>query len=314
MLGSYPNRYILISPVKDEEKYVEATLRSVVAQSLRPYRWIILDDGSRDATPEILRRYAEKHDWIQVVRIERDASRLPGPAEIRAFVQGYELVKDGDFDFVVKLDCDLELPPNYFELLCKEFHEDDSLGLASGHYLEQRKGDWHAVPMPEYHVAGASKMYRKKCYTDIRGLQFSIAWDTIDEIRALEMGWKTRHYDELEFYHLKTLGSGVGQLRTNLMHGEIYYLTGGGLGFFLLKLLYRVHRSKPFLIGSLAILWGYLKCWLSEKPRLVSDSEAKRYQQMLNKSMVDGFSSLFSWTAKNKKTRGNRYVWDMWHF
>lgn len=314
MCEAHSNKYILISPVKDEEKYVEATLRSVVAQTLKPYRWIILDDGSCDATPEILRRYAEKYEWIQVVRIERDAARLPGSAEIRAFARGYEMVKDEDFDFVVKLDSDLELPPNYFEYLCQKFEGDESLGLASGHYLEARDGQWKPVPMQEYHVAGASKMYRKQCYTDIGGLVFSRAWDTIDEIRAQERGWMTRHYDDLEFYHLKTLGSGVGQLRTNIMHGEIYYLTGGGIGFFLLKLLYRVHRSKPFLIGSLAILWGYLKCWLSGEARLVSDSEAKRYRGMLNHSMRNGFSSLFWWTAKSKKTGNNRYVWDMWRF
>lgn len=314
MCEAHSNKYILISPVKDEEKYVETTLRSVVAQTLKPYRWIILDDGSRDATPEILRRYAEKYEWIQVVRIERDAARLPGSAEIRAFAQGYEMVKDEDFDFVVKLDTDLELPPNYFEYLCRKFEEDKSLGLASGHYLEYLKGRWAAIPMPEYHVAGASKMYRKKCYTDIGGLIFARPWDTVDEIRAMERGWATRHFDELEFYHLKLLGSGVGQTQTNIMHGEIYYLTGGGIGFFLLKLLYRVHRSKPFLLGSLAILWGYLKSWMEGKPRLVSDSEAKRYRQLLNKSTRDAISSLFRSTSNGNETRGNRYVRDMWNF
>ena len=314
MSVSGQDRYVLITPVKDEEKYIEATLRSVAAQTLKPCRWIILDDGSRDATPEILRRYAEKYEWIQVVRIERDAKRLPGSAEIRAFAQGYEMTKDEEFDFVVKLDGDLELPLHYFEYLCDKFREDESLGLASGHYLERRKGRWNPIPMPEYHVAGASKMYRRKCYADIGGLEFSSAWDTIDEIRAFERGWTTRHFDELEFYHLKTEGSGVGQFRTNIMHGEIYYLTGGGIAFFLLKLLYRVHRSKPFLLGSLAILWGYLKCWMSGQPTLVSDSEARRYRQMLSRNMRDGFSSIFSWTFKRKKTRGNRYVWDMWNF
>ncbi len=314
MTPRYRSRYILISAVKDEEKYVEATLRSVAAQTLLPWRWIVLDDGSSDATPEILRRYAEKYAWIKVVRIERDASRLPGSAEIRAFARGYEMVTGEDFDFVVKLDGDLELPPNYFEFLCRKFHEDESLGLASGHYLENLNGRWTPIPMPEYHVAGASKMYRKKCYTDIGGLVFSRAWDTVDEIRALEMGWTARHFDELEFYHLKLEGSGVGQIRTNVMLGEVYYLTGGGIGFFLLKLLYRIQRSKPFLIGSLAILWGYLKCWKSGEPRVVSDSEAKRYREMLNQSMLDGISSMFSWTTKSRKTGSDRYVWDMWNF
>ena len=314
MSVSGQNRYVLITPVKDEEKYIEATLRSVAAQTLKPCRWIILDDGSSDATPEILRRYAEKYEWIQVVRIERDANRLPGSAEIRAFVRGYEIIKDDEFDFVVKLDGDLELPPHYFEYLCDQFNADESLGLASGHYLEHRKGRWNPIPMPEYHVAGASKMYRKKCYTDIGGLEFSRAWDTVDEIRAWERGWTTRHFDELEFYHLKIEGSGVGQFRTNIMCGEVYYLSGGGIGFFLLKLLYRVQRSSPFLLGSLSVLWGYLKCCISRRPKAVSESEARRYRQMQRRIMLDGISTIFCWPLKSKKTRGNRYVWDMRNF
>jgi len=287
------DRYILITPVKDEEKYVEATLRSVVAQTLRPHRWIILDDGSRDATPEILQRYALNHDWIQVVRIDRDASRLPGSAEIRAFARGYEMVAGDDFDFVVKLDCDLELPSDYFANLCARFRADETLGLASGMYFEESDGQWFPVRMPDYHVAGASKMYRKQCYIDIGGLIFSRAWDTMDEIRALSMGWTTRHFPELEFHHLKKEGSGIGSLRTNVMHGEIYYLTGGGSLFFLLKLLDRTLRGKPFLIAGSAMLWGYLKCAVAGQPRLVRDSEAKIYRKMLNQRLRAGVSSMF---------------------
>jgi biofilm PGA synthesis N-glycosyltransferase PgaC len=294
-------RYILISPVKDEEKYVEATLRSIAAQTLRPYRWIILDDGSRDATPEFLRQYAARYDWIQVVRIDRDASRLPGAAEIRAFARGYEMIAAEDFDFVVKLDCDLDLPPDYFENLCQRFHDDPSLGLASGVYLEQKNGEWTPIEMPDYHAAGASKMYRKKCYTDIGGLVFSRAWDSLDEIRALNMGWKTRHFADLQFHHLKKEGSGIGSIRTNVMHGEIYYLTGGGRLFFLFKVLDRMLRGNPFLIAGSAMLWGYLECWIAHKPRLVRESEAQCYRQMLNSRIRNAVSSRFRRTMHQRE-------------
>lgn len=291
-------RYILISPVKDEEKYVEATLRSVAAQTLRPYRWVIVDDGSRDSTPEILRRYAETCDWIRVVRIEGRPGRRPGSGVMGAFAVGYEMVAADDFDFVVKLDCDLELPPNYFERLCEEFRRDESLGIASGIYFQERNGSWVPVAMPAYHAAGAAKMVRKKCYADIGGFVLARGWDTVDEIRAVNKGWKTLHFPDMPFRHLKNEGTGVGLLRTYMMHGEIYYLTNGGPVFFLLKLLHLFYRGTPFLVGGAALLWGYLRCWITRRPRLVSDAEARLYRQMLNRRIWESVSGKFRRTLQ----------------
>jgi poly-beta-1,6-N-acetyl-D-glucosamine synthase len=291
-------RYILISPVKDEEKYVETTLRSVVAQTLRPHRWVIVDDGSQDSTPEILRRYAEGCDWIQVVRSERATERQPGSGVVGAFAVGYELVAGDDFDFLVKLDCDLELPPNYFERLCAEFRRDESLGIASGIYFEHRNGSWVLSPMPAYHAAGAAKMVRKKCYSDIGGFLMARGWDTVDEIRAVNKGWKTCHFPDLPFRHLKNEGTGVGSLQTYMMHGEIYYLTAGGAFFFLLKLLHRFLYGRPYFIGGAAMLWGYLRYWITQRPRLVSRAEARLYKQMLNRRIWDSVSGKFRRTLQ----------------
>lgn len=291
-------RYILISPVKDEEKYVEATLRSVAAQTLRPYCWVIVDDGSRDSTPEILRRYADTYDWIRVVRTEGRPGRRPGSGVMGAFAVGYEMVAADDFDFVVKLDCDLELRENYFERLCNEFRRDESLGIASGIYLEERNGSWVPVAMPGYHAAGAAKMVRKKCYADIGGFVPARGWDTVDEIRAVHKGWKTRHFQDLPFRHLKNEGTGIGSLQTYNMHGEIYYVTGGGPFFFLLKLADRFYCTRPFFIGGAAMLWGYIRCWITRRPRLVSDAEARLYRQMLNRRIWESVSGKFRRTLQ----------------
>jgi poly-beta-1,6-N-acetyl-D-glucosamine synthase len=295
-------RYILISPVKDEEKYVETTLRSVAAQTVRPYRWVIVDDGSQDSTPEVLRRYAETYDWIQVVRTGRGTARQPGSGVMGAFAVGYELVAAEECDFVVKLDCDLELPPNYFERLCKEFHRDSSLGIASGLYFEDHNGSWIPSSMPAYHAAGATKMVRKKCYSDIGGFVLARGWDTVDEIRAMNKGWKTCHFEDLPFRHLKNEGTGIGSLRTYMMHGEIYYLTGGGVFFFLLKVLHRSHYGRPYLIGGAGMLWGYVRCWITRRPRLVSGAEARLYRQMLNRRIWEGVSGRFGRTVERTES------------
>ncbi len=276
------DNYVVISPVKDEESVVEAAMKALVNQTLKPWRWVIVDDGSRDQTPQIIERYARMHPWVTVLRIERGADRQPGPGVIRAFADGYRLVEDSDFDFIVKLDLDLDFAPEYFEQLIARFHADERLGIASGRYLENRKGKWTPIKMPEYHAAGACKVVRSQCFRDIGGFVPVRGWDTVDEIRAQSAGWRTRHFPELEFHHLKKEGSGIGLLRTAFMGGQTDYLCGAGGLFFSLKVLHRAASGNPFLLEGLMFFLGYLKSWLGGKPRLVTDSEARLYRNLLN--------------------------------
>lgn len=285
--------YIIISPVKDEEKYIETTIDAVLRQTIRPSRWVIVDDASRDRTASIIEQYAQRFPWITALRLVREGGRRPGSAVIQAFIAGYQRVLDTDYDFVVKLDGDLDLPLNYFEELIERFREDEALGIASGIYLECRRRRWRPVRMPHYHAAGAAKMVRAKCFSDIGGFVPSRGWDTIDEIRAQTRGWRTRHFEELQFLHLRCEGSASGSTPTNLMHGEIYYVCGGGKLFFLLKVLDRMLRGRPILWGGLAMLWGYLRSWATGKPLLVSEVEAGFYRHMLNRRIVSGMMSVF---------------------
>lgn len=298
------NKYVIISPVKDEVRYIETTINAVLRQTKKPDQWIIVDDGSRDGTAMSIERYAAKVSRIQVLKIDRNTRRQPGSGVIQAFLAGYRLVRDADFDFIVKLDCDLDLPPDYFEHLMEKFSEDGKLGIASGVYLEAKRGRWLPVEMPDYHAAGASKMVRASCFREIGGFVPVRGWDTIDEIKAQNLGWKTTHFKELQFYHLKNEGSGVGLLRTNLMLGETYYLTGGGKLFFLLKVLHRTLLGKPFFLGGLLMLGGYLRPWVSRRRMLVSDAESKFYRKLLNKRIIEWL------TKKMACGREKRRAWN----
>jgi len=283
--NDHERRYIVITPVRDGERYLETTIQSMLHQTVRPEKWIIVDDGSLDGTPEILRRHAEHCDWIQILSIELREERASWAGGIYAFLRGYELIAETDFDFVANLDSDLELPEDYFERLIKEFQSDHSLGIASGVYLENGSDGWRPVIMPPYHAAGASKMLRKQCYSDIGGFVPTRGWDTVDEIRAQYVGWKTKHFPELQFRHLRGEGVKIGSLRTQVLHGEVYFLSGGGIAFFLLKVLDRAVRQKPVLVASLAMAWGYLRCWASGRKRLVGKAEARFYRRMLNQRL-----------------------------
>jgi poly-beta-1,6-N-acetyl-D-glucosamine synthase len=296
--------YVVISPVRDEGLYVERTIQSVIGQSLRPRMWIVVDDGSRDATPEILTRYAEQCTWIKSLSLARAGERKPGSAVIRAFMAGYELIKNDQFDFVVKLDCDLQIPEEYFETLIGRFQADPELGIASGIYMEESRQTWRPVNMPKYHAAGCSKMVRAQCFREIGGFITNRGWDTVDEIRAQAMGWKTCHFEDIALRHLKTEGTGIGSRRTNLMLGQIYYLTGGGTPFFLLKCVHRLIFGRPIFLGGITMFLGFLQAYLKGEPRLVTEVEAVRYRRLLNERVVGAWAEVLNWLRPNRKTMG----------
>ena len=286
-------RYVIISPVRDEARFVHRTLASIAAQTVRPALWVIVDDGSTDGTREIVERFAREHEWVQVTGVSADARRQTGSRVVRNFQVGYEWLRGRAFDFVIKLDCDLDIPPDYFERLLARFGEDPQLGIASGVYLENRGGQWTPIEMPPYHTAGAMKMVRAQCYEDIGGFVASPGWDAVDEIKAHVKGWTTRHYTDLRVLHLKDEGSGIGFRRMNQMSGEIHYLTGGGPLFFAAKFLHRAAFGRPRVLGALAMLQAYGRCVVSRRPKLVSAEEARYYRRMLNRRMFAGMTRRF---------------------
>ena len=281
--------YVVVSPVRDEEQYIETTLQSMVSQTVKPARWIVVDDGSADRTAEIVERYTREHSWISLVRLPRQARRNVGSPVVRAFNTGFEQLEQGAFDFVVKLDCDLRIPPEYFERLLQRFEKDHKLGIASGVYRELQGTAWQPVPMPDYHAAGACKVIRARCFEEIGGFVVSRGWDTVDEIRAQTLGWRTLHFPDLAFDHLKPEGSSRGSSYTSRLHGEVYYLTGGSLSFFLLKVTHRILAGKPPLLAGLMLLAGYVKPLILGKKRLVTKAEALFYKRTLQKRVWNKF-------------------------
>jgi GT2 family glycosyltransferase len=224
--------------------------------------------------------------------------RQTGSAEVHAFDRGYALLKDTDYDFIVKLDGDLSFDPDYFEELLERFRSDERLGIASGVYQEQETtGSWREVKMPSYHAFGACKVIRRTCFEAIEGFLTTPGWDTVDEIRALNLGWKTGHFDDLKVRHHKPEGAGMGLLRTSAMHGEIHYVTDGDPAFLLLKAIRRL-SAAPFLLNGLALLFGYLRAFAKRRPMLVTRTEAKMYRRMLRERMWDRAKQLLRHPAR----------------
>jgi poly-beta-1,6-N-acetyl-D-glucosamine synthase len=290
---NHKNRYVLITPVKDEAKYIKETLESVMQQTVKPCKWIIIDDGSKDDTSQIVREYVKFNDWIKLITANKSTARYPGYPVVSAFILGYNSLDAEEYDFIVKLDGDLKFSEDYFEKLICKFNSNDRLGIASGVYLEKVDERWEIIDMPGYHAAGASKFIRKECFIQIDGFLPSLGWDTLDEIKARARGWETGHFSDIPFYHLKKEGSGIGALRTCVVHGRIFYLTGGKAYFFIIKAIKRMIVDRPPVIKGMLMAWGFFKAALLREKRLVNSEEALLYNKLLAERLSSKTKAFF---------------------
>lgn len=273
------HRYLVVSPCRNEADYMRQTLDSMVAQSMLPTRWVIVNDGSTDDTPKILEEYSARFPWISVVtRLDR-GHRAVGPGVIDAFYAGLETVDLDQFDFLCKLDLDLQLPPDYFKCILERMENDPCLGNFSGKaYLREADGSLVSERLGDENAVGASKFYRVEAFKAIGGFVRQVSWDGIDGHMCRMKGWIACSEDrpELRFIHLRPMGSSqqniwVGRLRW----GFGKYYMGSALYYVAAVAVYRMF-TKPYLIGGWGIFWGYLKSMFSNAPRF-GDATFRRF-------------------------------------
>jgi glycosyltransferase involved in cell wall biosynthesis len=254
------------------------TLESVIAQSVRPTRWIIVDDGSTDETSQILAEYCSRHNWIEVVNRSNRGQRSVGPGVIDAFYAGFETINPDDYDYLCKLDLDLRLPPRYFELLMERMDASPRIATCSGKAYVEENGRVVAERHGDDTSLGMTKFYRVACFKAIGGFVREVMWDGIDCHRCRMHGWIACSWDEpkLRFIHLRAVGSSQESIYAGRMrHGYGQYFMGTGLLFMTASAISRMNQ-KPYVLGSLAMMWGWLKSALQRKPRY-NDTEFRRF-------------------------------------
>ncbi|TMH09454.1 MAG: glycosyltransferase family 2 protein [Betaproteobacteria bacterium] len=254
--------YLLISPGRNEAAYMRNTLDSVIAQSVRPAKWVIVDDGSTDESPAILAEYAAKHDWIQIVTRKDRGIRAVGPGVIEAFYAGYDSIDPNDYEYVCKLDLDLILPPRYFEELMSRMEADPRIATCSGKSYIHLDGEFETS-------IGATKFYRRACFQALGGFVREVMWDGIDVHSCRMMGWQACSWDvpDLRFTHLRPQGtSHKGWVTGRMRHGFGQYYMGTSPVYMLANAVNRF-SEKPYVLAGLAMLWGYVWSALQRKPR-----------------------------------------------
>lgn len=272
--------YLLITPCRDEGAHARRTIESVLSQTIRPEKWIIVDDGSSDDTPGILAEYASQHPFIEIIRREDRGRRAVGPGVIDAFYAGLDAVNWSTYDYLCKFDLDLDLPPRYFEILMQRMAADTKLGTCSGkpYFTDDRTGKRVSEKCGDEMSVGMTKFYRRECFEQIGGFVREVMWDGIDCHRCRMLGWKACSFDDesLAFEHLRPMGSSqqsiwVGRMR----HGYGQYFMGTGLAYMTVSAVYRL-LHPPVIVGGVAMWWGFVRSMLQRKPRY-DDAEFRRF-------------------------------------
>lgn len=264
--------YVVISPVKDEGEHLARTAESLVAQTHRPERWVIVDDGSSDDTPRIAARYAEQHDWITVISSGQTDERARGGKIVRAFNAGLATLAELP-EIIVKLDGDLFLPTHYFAWVAETFARVPTAGIVGGvtHVYDGMR--WDRDVTSRHNLSGVAKAYRRECFQAIGGLKPSMGWDGIDEYGARARGWSVYVLSELAILHFKPRGSKQRWRHAWWEEGVGANYMGYRIDFMLFRIVYRMIAERPPILGGVVFAAGFLHARLTRKPR-VEDRDA----------------------------------------
>jgi glycosyltransferase involved in cell wall biosynthesis len=293
-------RLLLITPVRNEAQHIVRTARALEAQTRTPNLWLVVDDGSDDDTPTLLRALAREIPFMRVLTVPEGhttsgSDRLALAAEARAFNWALAHVPLAEFTHLGKLDGDIELPREYYERLLVEFARDPELGIAGGTLVERGRGGWQEDRNPDYHVRGALKLYSLACFQAIGGIDERLGWDTIDETYARMRGYRTRSFRDLVGRHHRVSGSADGALRGHARHGQCAYILHYGFGWIVLRSLRVAAAYRPRGAAGVALLYGYLRSTVRGEPR-VDDPAFRRFtRRELRRRLLPagGSTSLF---------------------
>ena len=266
-------QYVVITPVRNEEKYIDKTLQSVIDQTIMPMQWIIVNDGSSDRTREIVEERIRSHDWITLVNMSDRGFSAVGKGIVESFHAGFKSIKrPDDWEYIAKLDGDLSMDEKYFENLIFRFEENEKLGIAGGTCFCEENGTMHEEKTPTFHPIAAARLYRRRCFEEIGGLSACNAWDTIDLLRARTKGWETRRFPDSRIIHYRIMSSRQGLWEGKKRTGRNLYLTGYSVLFLLARSIYRLFK-KPYIIESAGVMYGYFKAMFKSEPLAVTPEE-----------------------------------------
>jgi len=278
-------KYVLITPARNEAEFIELTIKSMIAQTVRPEKWVIVSDGSTDGTDEIVLKYAADNTWIELVRMpERRERHFAG--KVHAFNAGYARMKQIAYDVIGNLDGDLSFDEEYFSFLLHKLLEDPRLGLVGTPF----KGETGIVYDYRYvsieHVSGACQLFRRGCFEEIGGY-VPVEGGGVDHIAVITArmkGWKTRTFTEKAVLHHREIGTAQhGTLMARFKVGAKDYALGSHWIWELSRTIYQL-RKRPYVLGGMTLLAGYMWSMARRAKRPVSSELIKfRHREQMQR-------------------------------
>jgi glycosyltransferase involved in cell wall biosynthesis len=284
-------QYVIITPARNEEAYIEKTLESVTQQTVLPERWVIVNDGSTDSTAAKVRPYLAANPWITFVDLPVRKERHFA-AKVNAFNAGRAALKDISYEVIGNLDGDVSLDKDHFEFLMEKFREDPSLGVAGTVFREEGYNSATDSFEGESYVSGQCQMFRRECFDEIGGYKPNkgggIDWMAVTHARMI--GWRTRSFREKSFFHHRRLGTAErGRLASSFSYGQKDYYLGGHPLWELFRVAFRMTKP-PYLVDGLALGMGYFWAFVKRQKRPVSDELMRfhRKEQMRKLRVILG--------------------------
>ena len=264
-------KYVVITPARNEARFIELTLKSVTSQTVLPRKWVIVSDGSTDGTDDIVKKYMAGHPWIELVRMPDRAERHFA-AKVDAFNAGYAKARDTESDVIVSLDADISFENEYFAFLLEKLSADEALGLVGTPFRELSGETYDYQFVSIEHVSGACQVFRRECFEAVGGYM-PVKGGSIDHIAVITArmkGWKTRTFTEKSCLHHRAMGTaGRSLLRSRFKLGMKDYAIGNHPMWEFFRAA-RQMTLPPVLTGALALAAGYLWGVLGQVPRPVS--------------------------------------------
>jgi glycosyltransferase involved in cell wall biosynthesis len=269
--GSEKLAYVLVTPARNEEAFIELTIKSVIAQTVLPLRWVIVSDGSTDNTDEIVTTYASRYEWIELLRMPERTERHFG-GKVDAFDEGYERARNLKYYIIGNLDADISFEKDYFAFLLDKFGENPRLGVGGTPFVEGGSQYNYRYTSIE-HVSGACQLFRRECFESIGGYRpFKKGGvDLVAVTMARMHGWETRTFSEKHCIHHRKMGAAkYVPLYSRFRDGQKDYTFGAHPLWEAFRVLYQMSK-KPYVFGGIALFWGYVLSALCKIERPVPD-------------------------------------------
>ena len=289
-------RLALVTPARNEVQFIELTLKAVLAQTVRPVRWVIVSDGSTDGTDEIVTKYTSDNPWIELVRMpERRERNFAGKAH--AFNAGYAKISDLDHDVIGNLDADVTFDEEYFEFLLRKFAENPRLGVAGTPFRDESvQYDYRIVS--DQHVSGCCQLFRRECFQEIGGYMPSKVGgiDLLAVISARMKEWQTKAFLEKFCVHHRKMGSAKhGTLFGAFNGGRVDYLLGCDPVWQFGRCIYRLVTLRPVLLNGSFCLAGYLWAIVTRAKKVAPPALVRFRRREERRRLLDLFRRALPW-------------------